>query len=475
MVPIAVALVTVPIYIKLVGPDRYGVLAIAWLLLGYFGLFDLGLGRATSFRIAALRDAASAARSDTFWAALIVNIGMGLVGGVVLWIAARYFFTSIFKVKESLRPEILASVPLLAISVPVATVGGVLAGALQGREKFFETNVVSATSTILFQIFPLTIAWAFGPNLVLIWLGALAARMVAVAVLSYYCHIELLRGNIRRIRQPEIRVLLKYGGWVTATSVFGPLLVIVDRFAIGAILGAVAVGIYAVPFNLAQRIQILPGALTTALFPKMSAVSSKERAVISEQATRALAGLITLPVLVGVFIFTPFLHAWVGADIGRRAAPVGRILLIAFWANAIAYIPSTRLQAAGRPDLVAKVLLAEIPPYFIALYFGMKYFGLAGCAMAFCGRCVVDFGLLTWVGGGQPTEWKVFGFNLSMLVLGTWLSVISASSLWYSCLSALVLCTIVGTAGWKTLPAKARYQIVYRADLMWQRTFSRDG
>ena len=151
-IPIALSLVTVPLYLRLVGPERYGVLAIAWLLLGYFGLFDLGLGRATSYRVAALRDATRQARADTFWAAIITNTAMGLVGGLVLWVAAGYFFAQVFKVHESLRPEILTAVPLLALSVPIATLTGVVSGGLYGRERFLELNGVSVVSTALFQV-----------------------------------------------------------------------------------------------------------------------------------------------------------------------------------------------------------------------------------------------------------------------------------------------------------------------------------
>ena len=143
VVPLILTFVTVPIYIHLVGIDRVGVLSVAWLLLGYFGLFDLGLGKATAFRMAAQRDAAAEDRAATLWGALIVNVGMGLIGGALLWVAGHIYFAHYFKVAETLRPEILAAVPLLALSVPVATLTGVLTGALQGREKFLETNVNS--------------------------------------------------------------------------------------------------------------------------------------------------------------------------------------------------------------------------------------------------------------------------------------------------------------------------------------------
>ena len=305
VLPIGLSLVTVPLYLKLVGVERYGVLAIAWLLLGYFGLFDLGLGRSTSFRVASMRDATPQARADTFWAALSVNIFMGVAGGLLLLLAGELFFGSVFKVSAAIHPEVVASVPLLACAVPIATLTGTLTGAMQGREKFLETNMVSLTSTTLFQLLPLGVAYWFGPHLVLLMAAAITARVAAILVLGFRCYQEFARGNARRHVRSEVMALLKYGGWVNVTSLLGPLMVMADRFSIGAVLGAASVTIYTVPFTLTGRVQVLPGALQNAMFPRLSAASPEESRALAEKAAITIGALMTIPVLGAIFLVGP--------------------------------------------------------------------------------------------------------------------------------------------------------------------------
>jgi O-antigen/teichoic acid export membrane protein len=286
LIPLALSFATVPLYLHLVGPDRYGVLAIAWLLLGYFGLFDLGLGRATSFRIASLKDPDGAVHADVFKTAVGINMGIGAVGGVILWLAGWWFFGSIFKVGPDLRAETLQALPWLAASVPVATMTGVLSGALQGREKFLETNTVSVISTVLFQILPLGVAWFYGPHLAGLLAAAVLARVVAIIVMWFSCHKEFTRGHSPRWRKDEARELLAFGGWVTLNSFLWPLLIMTDRFLIGGLLNSRAVAVYTIPFQLAQRASVVPTAVANALFPRLASSAEEARNATFDKSVR---------------------------------------------------------------------------------------------------------------------------------------------------------------------------------------------
>ncbi|GAO40572.1 hypothetical protein SCH01S_48_02340 [Sphingomonas changbaiensis NBRC 104936] len=452
VLPVLLALVTVPIYLHLVGSDRYGVLAIAWLLLGYFGLFDLGLGRATTYSIAALKDADPQERADVFWTAIFTNIAMGLIGGLVLWAAADFFFDQVFKVDPRLRPEILASVPWLALSVPIATLTGVLSGALTGRERFLEVNTVSVLSTTLFQIFPIAVALAWGPNLSQLLAAAVLARAIAIGVLWWRCHVSITAGQRHRFVMSQARELLGYGSWVTITGLFGPILVILDRFAIGAVLGATAVTIYTLPFQLAQRITIFPQAVVTAVFPKLPTASPEERSELGEKSIRVLLATISLPILGMIYVLHPFLDLWVGTKIGPQAAEVGTLIVFGYWANAFAIVPYSWMQGSGRPDLVTKVLLLQIPPYLVLLYFGMKEFGLIGCAAVFAIRCSVDFLMMWWASRRRVHPVPLIATVAAPLLAGVILSNSMSywDPLWW--LSGLVLAAVVGLLCWRIAP-----------------------
>ena len=93
IVPILVSLATVPLYLAAVGLERFGILSICWLLLGYFGLFDLGLGRAVSQRIASLASGSDEDRNEVFWTGLWISLGLAVLAAAIMVPAAGLAFS----------------------------------------------------------------------------------------------------------------------------------------------------------------------------------------------------------------------------------------------------------------------------------------------------------------------------------------------------------------------------------------------
>jgi len=390
-VSILVTLATVPAYLSVIGLERYGVLALAWMLLGYFGLFSFGLGRATSHKIAQLANASPSERNEVFWAALWLNMLFGLLGAVLLLPVGYFAFDMISDLTSPMSMEARQVLPWIAISVPVATVSGVFVGALQGRERFVEINVIGSAGSVLMSVLPLIVALFHGPELKWLVAASLASRVLTSALLFYCCRFSVpaLRPCLPRLALS--RELLSFGGWITVANVVTPLLATFDRFIIASTIGAAAVSQYIIPFNLLSRIWILPDGLTNTLFPKFSlSGGGSQTAVLKLKSMRALMLVLTPLVLVGISAIEPFLILWVGFNVSTYSAPVAHMLFFGFWINSLARLPYVSLQAQGRPDEIAILSLIEVPPYALALFLGLYWAGIKGAAIVWTIRVALD-------------------------------------------------------------------------------------
>lgn len=415
--PMLVSMLTVPAYLHLIGSARYGVLALTWLFLGYFGLFDPGITRAATFHIARLHARTEdRERESVFWTALGVNTFFGIVGGLVVFVAARPLFMHSFKMPESMRIEVLSSLPWLAASVAVSLASGVLSGALEAREKFGYLNsitVMTATST---QLAPLAVAYWHGPNLTWLIPTVLIARMVGVIPNFVEIGRALPLGVGGRFEWNRVKVLFSYGGWITITNLLNPVLTSMDRMLIGSMLNAEAVALYTVPFNLATRGSVLPGAVSTALFPTLSRATREDSARLSSETMAALCAVITPLMVTGIAVFPIFMRLWVGRSFALGAAPVGIVIMIGVWINALAYIPFNQLQATNRPDMPAKLHAFEVVPFLGILWLGLHYFGLIGAAWAWTLRVTFDAMLFFGVAGQLAMLRRVVPGGILVLV-----------------------------------------------------------
>jgi O-antigen/teichoic acid export membrane protein len=184
--------------------------------------------------------------------------------------------------------------------------------------------------------------------------------------------------------------------------VLNPLLVALDRFWIGSFLGVRAVAHYAVPYQITEKLTLLPSALASAAFANFAQLDFVQSIRFATRLLRKLMLWTTPLAVVGVFLIHPFLALWISPDFAGQSRHVGEILVLAFWVNGLAQVPYYLLQARGRPQVSAKCHLWELVPYVVVLYLGLKWGGLIGVALAVLARVVADFLLLASFSGVLP-------------------------------------------------------------------------
>jgi O-antigen/teichoic acid export membrane protein len=406
LLPIVTSLGTVPFYIHQIGLARYGVVTISWVLLGYFGFLDFGLSRASANALAKLGTAQE--RSPVLATAFCCNLGLGLIGGLILYAVGHVVLLHLVKVPGSLLGETSAAYPWMAAMLPLGMLSGVATGALESRERFLLSNTLSSFGTMMGQVLPLVCAYAIGPSLEVIIPATLLARLLAVTV-SYTVVVRsewpVSPFDVDRV---WMRKLFGYGSWVSVSSILNPLLDTSNQLIVGAMLGAAAVANYSIPMTLATRSQVFATALARTLFPRNSRVSQAEADANTRNATASLAygfGMVCAP---AIFLAGPFLRLWVGRRFAIESEAVAQIVMFGAWSNGVAFIPYGFIQARGRPQVTAKVGLAEVIPYVLVLWLLITSLGLPGAAWAWSIRVTVNCAALIWLSGCFNREvWRL--------------------------------------------------------------------
>lgn len=398
VLPTFVSLVTVPSYIRMLGVERYGVIALVWTLIGYFSVLDLGMSMAAQNHISkayASKDTEACER--VFWSAFWLNFTTGAIGGLLIYSGGALYTAYFTHVSPELRHEVYLALPWLAVAIPVANVSWVFAGAINGAERFGIYNTNQTLGTFLFQLLPLGAAWLFAPNLQTVLAAAVFARFFA-AVLLGRSALRVL--GIRKMQRPRLdtsKALFNFGGWMLIASITTMVADSLDRMMLGAGLGARFVTYYTVPQNLVTRLNMVPNALVRTLFPRLSSLRREHADEVAAQSLQFLNGVFT-PVGIGaIVVLEPFLRAWVGPVIAAHGAPVGRFLIVAVWLIGQASVTRILIQSQNNPAAAARVGLVELPLFAGLLWLGIWRFGLPGAAAAVLFRSWFDYVVLLWL------------------------------------------------------------------------------
>lgn len=415
-VPLLAGVICIPGIVHLLGQDRFGVMAMVWMILNYFTLFDFGLGRATTKFIAdCLERNDRTMLCSIFWTSLFGQALLGLLAAFLLASIAPYLVERVFRIPVALFTEARQTFYILACCLPAIIINNGLRSVLGGGQRFDLINMVSLPVYTMNFIIPL-IALHAGSKLpgVVVIMGLLTA--MSGFIYLFFCLKIFPESRRLSINRETLKYLLTFGGWITVSNFIGPVLVYLDRFLIGAFLSVAAVGYYTAPYEVITRLWIFPASLVNSLFPAFSAMEAGgARGTMTTMYSRSLKYLLLImgPVVFIVILFArDVLLLWLGGDFAAKSTLVFQILAMGVLINSLGQVPFALIQGAGRPDITAKFHLLELPLYIGLLWLFLLHAGIEGAAMAWTIRVTIDALFLLIVSGWLFKCWAEKRFSM---------------------------------------------------------------
>ena len=365
----------IPIYLRVLGPDQWGVVAVCMAVQGFLGLLDAGLGQIMPRDIAL----AQGNPSKTIHVFQLFNrsyLVLGLLGLLSAQLLVPVILSSWLHVTPDLQSDASLVLRLVVVQFFFQFVNSAHSGYWNGIQAQGRANFRQCLFGTLKHLMALT--------LVMVWVPKAYAYALPFALVSavewwfnrrtvakeFACSVSTAP------TWKEYKALAHNAG-VLAVGVFAGMLVSqLDRIVLSGTLDASAYGAYVIVANLGLAFMQLQSPLVRAFFPRIVLASNNHTSFKERVLSLTIFALCVFPCLL-VATATPWiLQTWLS---NPHVAQVGvtplRLILIAVAINSVYQLVYQPMLALGANRVVVKINFAVLALISCFLYFDAPIHG----------------------------------------------------------------------------------------------------
>jgi len=376
------SLAFVPIYIKLMGVEVYGLLGIFLSLSALFALLDMGLSATLNrelSRLSVAEDSAQESRNlvRTFE---VLYWGIGILIGIAVIILAplitKYWISSTSISSETIEQALLIMGILLASQWPNA----IYSGGLKGLQRQVGLNVIKSVSLTVRHGGAVLVLLFISPSISAFFLWQSFVALLTTIVLAIWLWKSLPKSEHRsRFDTGLFFKNRKFASGMMGVTLVSVLLTQLDKIILSKMLTLEMFGYYMLAVNVTSVLITLVGPVYSALFPRLSQlVAGEKQADISNLYHKGcqLVSVIILPIaMILVFFAEEILSIWIGDPVVvRNTHMLLSLLVIGSMIKALMILPLTIMLSYGWTRLVliqngiSVVLLIPLMLWLVNLY-----------------------------------------------------------------------------------------------------------
>lgn len=363
---------------RILAPEYFGLLAMVVVFQGFFLILaDLGIKNALIQRP---RDSDTPVLNDTaFWflsfSSLAWSIFFALiVGPVIVWLYDE--------------PRLVTIAAVMALTLAFEGFSSVAEIRLSRRMKFKSLVIAELTGTVIASTAALGLAWQ-GAG---VW-ALVALQVVRAATRSLFIWIFARWRPRMRFQWEKLRNLTRLSGYMLGNKIAAFVRGNIDNLLIGALLGATALGIYALAFMLTETIRVQIGNIIGRVMYSAYSRLHGDRKEVKRLYLKVVnyTALAVFPITISLFALADpiirfgFGEEWVGAIVPLRILAVASALI------ALAGNPSDVLRGLGLPEVSFRIQMTTTFGVAVpGIAMGAFFSGLAGAACGILAAAIVS-------------------------------------------------------------------------------------
>jgi O-antigen/teichoic acid export membrane protein len=383
----------VPVYVKYLGTEAYGVIGISAVIGSFLSFFDLGLSPMLSREMARYRGGAHAAESirSLLRVVELCSWTVGLLGMVVLWFAAPWLATGWLR-SESLSPDTIAhALRIMAAVIGLRFVEGMYRGVLNGLQRQVTVNAVSSSAATLRGVGSIAVLAWWSPTLDAFfwWQGAVAVLSIMLFVILGYAGLPkaavTLKHGIRtlRVTWPFARGML-----ISSLLVLG--LTQTDKLLLSRLLELSEYGQYTLALTASSCIFLAAGPIGQALYPRLTELHATGMNALFVREFHRMAQLVMVVAgSIGAMLIVfadRIMLLWTGnPELTAATATPLRLLGLGSLLNACMHAPYYCQLATGWTGISNRINAVSILLVIPALIVVVPWAGMTGAAAVWAG------------------------------------------------------------------------------------------
>jgi O-antigen/teichoic acid export membrane protein len=384
-----VQLVCVPLYVKFLGIEAYGLVGFYLALQTTLRILDLGLAPTMTREMARysvqpgnIAEMRNFARTIelVYWA-IGISVGMALcaMAGVI---ATKWINPGTLPPAEVKRSLLIVGA-VTAVQWPLS----VYQGGLTGLQRLPLLNVIRVIGATVSGLAAILVLWLVSSSIAMFFLAQLlvgAAQTAVTAVAFWKC----LPGSAypARIDVGSILKIGRFVGGMGGIGIFGLILTQMDKIVVSRMLPLDEFGYYSLAASVSNALQLFTLPLFGVLFPGLATLvaTGDERALckLYHNASQVMNLLITPCAIVIVLFAVPAMLAWTGdMNTARKVAPVVALLAAGTALNGISHLPYALQLAYGWTEVALWTTVSMCLVFVPMLYVAVSHYGAVGAAL----------------------------------------------------------------------------------------------